>query len=524
MKKDIPARLRVSRSPGGVDYRIHVVFATMTLLLLALVVTQVKRRSLTFDQIISRAELLAAQPYGPRKPVASKKLQTLNYDQYRDIRWQDLYTLWRKQGGLFQVKFFFTGHLHSLPVKIYEVDSNGVQPIPFSPNYFNYGKNTIPSVDLATGAYAGFRIHYPLNKPDYLDEVLVMLGGSYFRAVAQKQQYGMSARGLALNTGLDNQAEEFPSFTEFWLVKPEGQRRQLKLYALLDSPSVTGAYEINLYPGAETRMEIHSVLFFRKKVASLGIAPLTSMFWYGENTSNTFGGFRPEVHDSDGILIQGPNNEWLWRPLSWAKIKQLNLFKASNPAGFGLLQRDRDFTHYQDLEANYHQRPSVWVVPHGEWGEGDIKLVQLPTDNEYMDNVVALWQPKRAPQKGDRLSFAYTLYWSGENAGRPPVARCLATRIDYQDVPYYRLFVLDFAGDPINNLPQDKPPQPSIQISEGGEINDITVVKNTYDNTWRVSFMASSKLLRKPLELRCTLRDDQKPLSETWTYTWIPQL
>jgi len=501
----------------------HLVFALMVAALLAFVIGQSRRKTLGFEDVVGQAKRLSAEPYVPREPVRPKALRDLDYDHYRDIRWKDERALWRDLGLPFQAKFFFTGHIHSEPVTIFQVNREGAGQLPFSPNFFDYGKNQLAPADIARGGYAGFRLHYPINRPDYLDEVVAFLGASYFRALGKDQSYGISARGIAIDTDAAKKTEEFPAFTAFWLVEPGSSDRRMKLYALLEGKSVTGAYEFVIEPGAETRMDVRAVLFPRRKAEVFGLAPLTSMFWFGENTSNTFGNFRPEVHDSDGLLIHNGAGEWLWRPLSWSGQKQSSAFEDDGPKGFGLLQRDRDFSHYQDLEAKYHTRPSLWVEPHGSWGKGAVRLIQFPTDNEYTDNVVAFWQPAASPAPGSRLEVSYSLYWYSNSADRPRLGRCLSTRIDSQEARYYRTIVLDFWGEDLVGLPADAKLVADVSSSPGAEISNVVVEKNAYDNTWRASFVVSTQDPAKPHELRCTLKDPGgKPLTETWTYTWMP--
>jgi len=496
----------------------HLVFALMAAILLAFVISQSRKKSLTFDAVVAQAEARSREPFAPMQPVDSQVLRGLDYDAYRDIRWRDEFTLWRKQGLTFQAKFFLAGHIHSKPVTIHRVGREAAGPLRFSPEFFDFGKNHLAPADVAKGGYAGFRIHYPINRSDYLDEVLVFLGGSYFRAVAKDLVYGISARGLAIDT---TSQEEFPDFTTFWLVEPPPGARTMKIFALLEGASVTGAYEFQVTPGIETRMHVRAVVFPRRDIDGFGVAPLTSMYWFGENTNNTFGDFRPEVHDSDGLQIELGNGEWIWRPLAWSKRLQLALFQDENPRGFGLLQRDRDFSHYQDMEAHYHQRPSVWVRPEGHWGKGAITLLQLPTNNEYMDNVVAFWRPEGGARKGSRVEIAYTLSWFADDPAISPLGRCQATRFDSQDSPYYRLVVLDFAGGELGALPAGAPVSADAWIGANGTIADVQVRKNTETNSWRVSFVASTNQLQTPVELRCSLKLDGRLLTETWTHTWM---
>lgn len=497
----------------------HLVFAIATILLLVVVIGQRRKTTFTFDFVVSQAERLSEQPYEPVPPVKSKALRELNYDQYRDIRWKDENTLWRDKALPFQAKFFFTGHIQSQPVNIFQINRDSAGPVLFSPDFFDYGKNAIAASDKAQGGYAGFRVHYPINKPDYLDEFLVFLGASYFRAVGRDQVWGLSARGIAVDT---LKKEEFPSFVSFWLVEPAPGARELTIYALMDGPSITGAFEFVASPGPETSIRVRSVLFPRRDIDGIGLAPLTSMFWYGENTGTTFGDFRPEVHDSDGLLMELANGEWLWRPLSWAKQLQVSVLQDNNPRGFGLLQRDRVFEHYGDMEARYHLRPSAWVRPEGDWGKGAVELVQIPTNNEFMDNIVAYWRPDGGLKKGTRSQFSYTLSFFNENPALPPLGRCTTTWIDYRDAPYFRVIVLEFSGGGLDALTEDAPPQPDIWVGTPAKVSDIQVVRNTFNKTWRVQFTVSAGDRKKPIEMRCALQRDGKPLTETWTMTWTP--
>ncbi len=399
----------------------HLVFAIMTIALLAFVISQGGHKSVTFDTVV---ETFTRQPLQPPKPPRDAP-KNLSYDQVRDIRYREDRTLWRKEGLPFQVRFFFAAGDHAGDaVTVYQVNRDGAGPIRFSPDLFDFGPLVkLNEPDKAAGNFSGFRLYYPIDKPDRLDEVAAFQGASYFRTRAQGQIYGLSARGIAVNTlGKEN----FPAFTNFWLVEPTPNASEMKIYASLEGRDITGAYEFRVLPGAETRIHVHAVLFPRAEIKDIGLAPLTSMFWYGENTSNTFGNWRPEVHDSDGLQIQRANGEWVWRPLAWAKQRQVNTFSDTNPKGFGLFQRDRDFTHYQDLEANYHLRPSVWVQPEGDWGAGEIVLMQNATKDEFADNIVAYWRPKDGVRPGQRIELNYTLTTFTENGGLPPIARCIS--------------------------------------------------------------------------------------------------
>ncbi len=494
----------------------------MTIVLLVFLISQTGSKTLVFDDVIEQARQLSKQDFERQKETASELLKNADYAATRKIRMRDEAYVWREQGLPFQLGFFPTAGLHSRPVSIFSVSNDGARWLKPESSSFDYLDNVVPPEERHLVDYAGVRVMYPINERGRLDEVIALLGASYFRAVAKGQSWGISARGIALDPGGED-AEEFPDFTKFWFIEPTAASTDLRFYALLDGPSLTGAYEFRVYPGPETKVAVKAVLFARKDISILGIAAMTSMFWYGENTSNTFGNFRPEIHDSDGLQIKTAKGEWLWRPLAWSQQTQWNVFEApETPSGFGLFQRDRDFEHYQDLETHYHQRPSLWIEPGGDWGPGRVKLLQLPTDNEYMDNVVAFWEPKETFEAGESLEFDYTLVWFGENAGLPPLGRNIATRIDYQNEKYYRNVVLDFGGGELSGLPADAPVKPIIWVSDNGAVKNPGVQKNSNDSTWRVNFVPTTDQSDLPIEMRCTLMLDGRPVSETWTYTWIP--
>ncbi|MBA3544103.1 MAG: glucan biosynthesis protein [Chthoniobacterales bacterium] len=367
-----------------------------------------------FTQVVRQAKAAARTPFQPNESTLPEVLRQLNYDTYRDITFRRERALWHDADEPFEVQFFHSGYLFDHPVRIHQVVDGEIRAVPFSPKYFRY-PNFDPGQlrnESALG-FAGFRILYPLNQPGRLDEVISFLGTNYFRALGPGQIYGLSARGIALNTG-ENITEEFPIFREYWLSRPRPDTLQMQFFALLDGPSVAGAYRFLLTPGKETRVEVEAHLFFRKAVEALGVAPLTSMFWRGENEPPSPNDKRPEVHDSDSLMIGGD-----WHPLHSVDKVTMQVFPENHPRAFTLLQRDRAPAHYRDREAKYERRPSVRVEPLGDWGEGSVRLLQLPAQNEYNDNVVVYWQPQKLPQTGDELDFKYRLHWFTRASNKP---------------------------------------------------------------------------------------------------------
>lgn len=475
-----------------------------------------------FETLRYQAKRLAAQPY--REPAAAvpQPLLDLTYDEYRYIHFNADRTWWRGEHLPFQLQFFHPGFIFHRTVQLHELEGTRVRDIDFARDLFIYDRGKPGGRLPESLGFAGFRILYDLNKPG--DELGAFLGASYFRLLCRRAFYGLSARGLAINTAGPG-GEEFPVFKEFWVQKPAPDARELVVYALLDGPSVTGAYRFAIAPGAATSVHVQAAIYRRTEVTAIGLAPLTSMFWYGENSRTTHGDFRPEVHDSDGLLLQRGSGEWLWRPLVNPDPMRAASFADENPRGFGLLQRDRDFEHYQDLEAHYHLRPSAWVEPIGPWGAGAVRLVEVPTADETSDNIVAFWVPASLPPPGAPLEFAYNLYWYLDGARRPPAGYVAATRLSaVSKHPDLTRFLIDFDGPYLNAQPADPAIEPVVTVGEGAALgpDTVTIQKNPNNGTWRVTFAVRPDGSGRPVELRCFLRKEPHVLTETWSYLWNP--
>jgi glucans biosynthesis protein len=480
-------------------------------------------RAFDLDTVADRARRLAEQPYKDATDTVPSWLLGISYDQWRDIRYRADHALWRDTHSPFQVQFFHPGLFYNRVVAINVVGRNGVHPVPFSPSRFDYGKNDFASKVPQDLGYAGFRVHYPIKNRDYWDEVIVFLGATYFRAVGKDEVFGLSARALAIDTA-EPWGEEFPWFREFWLVEPPPNAKEMTVYALLDSPRVTGAYRFAIDPGEPTTVQVECRLFLRAEVKKLGIAPATSMFFHGENTIRTFSDFRPEAHDSDGLLLAFATGEWLWRPIDNPRTLHVSGFQMEHPRGFGLLQRDRDFDHYQDLETRPDERPSLWITPRDDWGRGRMELVEIPTNADTNDNVVTYWVPETMPKPGAPGRFAYAMSWYGEDGGRPPGGRVVATRRDDGTVKGATRFVVDFAGAKLAALPADRVLRGVVTVvggDEAAELVDQHVVKNTVTGGWRLTFQVKPRR-KDPIELRAFLDEAGQALTETWSYTLLP--
>lgn len=475
--------------------------------------------------VAQRAQDLARAPYREPERRLPGALRELDYDQYRDIRFKPDRALWRGDRLPFEVMFFHQGASFADAVKISELTPAGVSAIPFDPSAFDYGKNRLDPGKLGGLGFAGFRVHAALNRRDHRDEVLVFLGASYFRALGRGQVHGASARGLAVDTAAST-GEEFPRFVEFWLERPARGATALTIYALLDGPRVAGAYRFVVRPGPATTVDVHALLFPRAEVGKLGLAPLTSMFFFGATQRAAAEDYRPEVHDSDGLLVHTATGEWLWRPLvSPRRLLVTSFAMEDGPRGFGLMQRERRFARYEDLEARYDRRPSAWVEPVGRWGPGRVELVQIPVRDETNDNVVAYWVPARAPAPGERLELRYRLSWQGDAPTRPPLAWVAQTRRGrgYVRSPDDSVELhVDFLGGPLAGLRADAEVEGVVSVDPNGQIVEQHTVRNEVTGGWRLAVRVKRRDDGKPLELRAHLRDATRALSETWSYILPP--
>ena len=490
------------------------------------------------DYVAARALDRAREPFhSPRADLPRVLRQdNLDYDKYREIRFRRDRALWASDNLPFLIEFFHPGYLYQEPVQVHEFTPMHSQPIRFVQDFFDYGHLNIANQIPVNTGYAGFRVLYPLNKPDQLDELGAFLGASYFRLLGKELRYGESARGLALDSGEGDRPEEFPIFTDWWLGKPEKDDNQLHLFAILDSVSCAGAYEFFIRPGETTTCSIRAVLYFRetntvaavnkdrKPIKTIGLAPLTSMFWFGKDTERKFDDYRTEVHDSDGLLVHMGNGEVFWRPLDNPPATRHQVFNAPNIRGFGLLQRERNFAAYQDLFNLYNQVPSVWVEPDGNWGEGSLHLVELSTTYEGLDNIVAFWDPKNKPSPLEPFRYGYTLHWeSGAADFRRSEDRVISTRIG-PDAQFAgaRQFVIDFAGPRFDGIRDDQPPTAIANCSGGAHIADTTVTRNSFMKSWRVILKMIPADTNSAVDLRCSLEQGTNVIGETWVYQWSP--
>lgn len=487
-----------------------------------------------FEDVAREAAAVASRPY--QAPAADARLAALSYDEYRAVRFRPEQALWREAGLPFQVHFFPLGRGNVRPLRLHEVVQGEVRPLDVPASSF---RNDGEAAGLPVAGAAGWRAHFPLNDPARSDELIVFLGASYFRAVGAGLHYGLSARGLAIDTVGGSAGEEFPAFTAFWLERPAPGARELRFLALLESPRASGAYEFTVRPGATTTVDVRARIHLRAPVAMLGVAPLTSMFLSGE-TQPSADDYRPEVHDSDGLQIAlgngaaGPGGgEWLWRPLVNPRGVFVTSFAATSPRGFGLMQRDRAFASYEDLETRYDRRPSAWVEPLGDWGAGRVQLLQFGTPDETHDNVGAWWAPDSLPTPGGPpLELAWRVHFGGEGLARPPGAWVMQSRRGHgyrdeklpREREHHQIHV-DFVGPALADFAGRGADAVHVAVSGNANVRALRAIAqpNAVTGGWRVTVDFRRIDPKQAVELRAFLQAGERTLSETWAFALPPE-
>jgi len=483
--------------------------------------------SWTFADVAKQAKQLASERYTAPERAMPAALSNIDFAAYESIRQKPEAWLWGDTASPFRIELYHVGMHYTAPVALNIVDADGVRPVRYDHGQFDFGDIAFDQSSLEGSGIAGFRVRYPINEPGQADFVASFLGASYFQMVGAGQVAGALARGLAVDTGLPS-GEQFPWFREFWLLRPGPSDRHLTLFALLDAPSVTGAYRFIIHPGEKTTVDVKAEWFFRNQVGKLGLAPLTSMFLHGANQPPSNHHFRLELHDSEGLSIVTANGEWLWRPLNNPRRLAISAFQLDNPRGFGLLQRTRDFNRYEDLDHRYDLRPGVWVEPQGDWGPGQIELVEIPSTDETNDNIVAFWTPARVPAAGESLSLSYRLHWTRDDTALMPdhlawVAQTRRTPGEVRGADMVRkpdgtvVYRVDFAGGPLPALPEDA--ALAADVSHNGNVEIIANKLRFHPVNGGRRLTLRIKVLdpAKPVELRARLLHDGAPISEVWS-------
>ncbi len=482
----------------------------------------------SLEDVAVKAEKLATQDYAPPQSNLPPVFRNMAFADYQQLRFRGDKALWKAEPTPFELQFYHQGMHFNVPVRINEITANGVEKIRYEPEMFEFGNVEVEPAALENLGFAGFKVLYPLNKADKADELMTLLGASYFRVIGKDQVYGLSARGLAIDTALPS-GEEFPRFREFWVERPQADRRNLVIYALLDSPRATGAYRMVVTPGKDSTVDVQARVYLREPVEKLGLGALTSMYLFGANQPSQLLNYRPQLHDSEGLAIHTGNDEWIWRPLNNPKRLSISSYSVENPRGFGLLQRTRDFGRYEDLDDRYELRPSGWVEPKGDWGKGRVELIEIPTPDETNDNIVAFWVPEERPEPGKPLDFAYRLHFTMDEPALhdPDLAWVSQTRLSTGDVKQSNLIrqpdgstalIVDFVGPNLAALAADAAVSTRVSIGENAELVENNLRHNPVTKGWRLTLRLKVRDPKRPVELRAALVEGEKTLSETWSY------
>jgi glucans biosynthesis protein len=461
--------------------------------------------------VLEQARALAALPFAYPDPPADS-LVSLSASEYASIRYRDERRLFADPPTGFEVDLVHSGFIYSVPVEIFVVQDGAVSKVAYDPALFAFGDVPPPEADPELD-FAGFRGYAPLDQPEAMVPFIIFAGASYFRAISRNQQFGVSARGLAIGTG-EPEGEEFPFFRAHWLETPSEDR--IVVHSLLDGPSASGAYRFTIRPGDVTQIDVEATIFAREEIGHIGLAPMTSMFLFDAKDRGEHDDFRPGVHDSDGLAMWNGFGERLWRPLHAPRLLQISAFSDSGPRGFGLVQRERRFTEYEDLAAGFHRRPSLWVEPIGAWGAGHVMLVEIPTNDEVHDNIVAYWRPGTPMAAGTEQSLTYRLSWGWDApdlSGLLRVARTLSGAAP----DGRRRFVVDFSGEGEPNV-RASAVQVMAQANPGGIVN-VSLAENPEVNGLRLSFELEPDGANQ-VEMRVDLRSGDRPIAETWVYRW----
>lgn len=471
------------------------------------------------------ARTLAGAPYRAPAQISQPELKALTFDTFQALRFKPEHGLWAGEERGLEVRFFHPGYIFPIPVHMYEVVDGQARQLAYDPAMFEYEGTGVNGRRLPKDlGFAGFKL---INYTDPSRDIAAFLGASYFRAVGGEMQFGLSARGLAIDTGLPR-PEEFPVFTAFWFERAVEHAESMTVYALLESPSVAGAYRFIIAPGTTLVMDVDAAIYPRQAVERLGVAPLTSMYQTGENDKRMANDWRPEIHDSDGLAMWTGDGEWIWRPLANPETLRFNAYADRNPRGFGLMQRDRNFDHYQDDGVFYERRPSLWIEPKADWGAGSIQLVEIPTQDETFDNIVAFWHPDAQVEAGQELLFGYRMYWGQRLPADTDKAKVVATRTGIGGVvgqprKYFSWrFAVDFAGGPFPMLGGGVTPELELSASAGRV--ELTSVRPLHAvKGYRAMFdLVPPEGQAEPINLRLFLKAGGHALSETWSYQYSP--
>jgi periplasmic glucans biosynthesis protein len=465
--------------------------------------------------VVDAARALAKQPFKAPSSDIPGPLRNLAYDQYVAIRNRPGTTIWANEVVGFTLEPLHRGFLFTAPVDINLVTQGETRRLLYNSNLFDFGKLSVPA-DMGDIGFSGFRILVPRDKVGFA-ELAIFQGASFFRAAAPGQNLGTMARALSIKTA-DPRGEEFPLIRTFWIERPTLAANNLVIHALIDSESVAGAYRFTLHPGEATIIDTECTLFARTAVDNLGLATMSATSLSTPIDHRHPDDIRPKIAEIGGVQMVTGKDEWIWRPTSNRETLQISTFVDENPRGFGFLQRDRNFDHYQDDDQHWERRPSLWIEPIGDWGPGGLQLVEIPTDSESNDNIIAYWRPQQPLPAGGEIAFAYRQFWCWTPPVRPELATVSTTRSGHAPNARRRRFLVEFRGE-VLGLPQQEPDIKAIINANPGSISLLRQFWSHESKTHRILFELDPGN-EAFSELRLVLEAAAKPISETWLYRW----
>lgn len=471
-----------------------------------------------FDRraLVEAARALARRPFAAPASDLPDAFANLNYEQYIGIKPVPAARVWASEGRGFAVEPLHRGFVFANPVILFTIEDGVVRRLAYDPSRFEFGRVNVPG-NLPDIGFSGFRLFSTFGNGEPVEFAIVQ-GATFFRALARGQNFGLVARGLTLRPA-ETKGEEIPAFRAFWLERPPAGGNALVVHGLLDSESVAGAVSMTLRPGDMTIVDVETTLFPRVNLDHVGLGGIAGSFLFGPNDHRNVDDVRAAAYEVSGLQVLNGQGEWLWRPVQNPEMLQISAFLDNNPRGFGLLQRERDYAVFQDDSQRFEARPSLWIEPIGEWGPGAVQLIEIPSDSETNDNILAYWRPRAPMAAGSEVVFAYRQFWCWTPPERPPLASVAATRVGRGSNGRRRRFFVDFTGDMLGNgpIPDLKP----ILTASPGSIHALRVLPYPERKTMRIAFELDPGN-ENASEMRLVLEAAGKPLSETWLYRWTP--
>ena len=467
------------------------------------------------NTVVEVARQLARRAYMAPSTDLPDTLRNLTFEQYQAIHIHRKDRVWDAEGRGFVIEPLHRGFVYQNPVTIYIVEDGTIRRLAYDVSRFEFGG--VPPPPQADLDFSGFRVLFRDRGAEDTREVASFQGASFFRGLAKGQVPGLMARGLALRPA-DARGEEFPLFRAFWIERPNALSDEIVAHALLDSESACGAYRFTIRPREETIIDVECTIFARNLLDHVGYGGIAGMFLLGAQSHRIDDDVRPEVHDANGLQLHTGQDEWIWRPVTNPETLQISVFSDQNPKGFGLLQRLRDPLAYQDQEKGFERRPSLWIEPIGDWAEGAVQLLEIPSTNETNPNILAYWRPKAQIAAGSQTSFALRQFWTWSAPDRPDDATVQATRTGHGSAPNRRRFIVEFSSSRFTDHAAIAGISAAASTSKG-KISDIRLTPHVERKTLRVTFeldFGGETLC----ELHLVLMESGKTASETWLYRW----